>query len=214
MNKTCLINIFKSVTRIKIIYISKLIRKMCRIIIWYMFVCHTPYHNKHLHPLPGRLLVISVTEKGCPDQNILYMKVTQNGSPNTNMIPTTSLHPSNMPSIESSPSGPFVRWFVRYCKRTRMNLFRTRMLFGIDQLNRIHHPHVFRMSTTPPAWSPPSDTLSGNHPEPVVRPRMNSRSEQYTLYRVRTPLTLRCHCVVFVLPLLSCIYCFSPLLIR
>src|SRR4051812_12368574 len=36
-----------------------------------------------------------------------------------------------------------------------MNLFRTRKLFGIDQLTRIHHTHVCRMSTTPPAWYPP-----------------------------------------------------------
>src|ERR1041385_242990 len=31
-----------------------------------------------------------------------------------------------------------------------MNLFRTQKLFRIDQLTRIHHPHMCRMSTAPP----------------------------------------------------------------
>src|SRR3954462_12245237 len=55
---------------------------------------------------------------------------------------------------------------------------------------------------------PPLVTLSGNHPEPVVRPRMNSRSEQYTLYRVRAPSMLCLPCVVFVL-LLCCVFIVS-----
>src|SRR4051812_13410875 len=61
---------------------------------------------------------------------------------------------------------------------------------------------------TPGLNFPPSDTLSGNHPEPVVRPRMNSRSEQYTLYHVRAPSTLCFPCVVFVL-LLCCVFIVS-----
>src|SRR4051812_42025817 len=65
------------------------------------------------------------------------------------------------------------------------------------------------MSTTPPAWYlPASDTLSGNYPEPVFHPRMNSRSEPDTLYCVRTPTTLHlsCHsfdcydCFIFTVP--------------
>ena len=40
---------------------------------------------------------------------------------------------------------------------------------------------------------------------------MNSRSERNTLHCVRTLLTLRPPCIVFVLLLLACIYCFSPL---
>ena len=63
---------------------------------------------------------------------------------------------------------------------------------------------------TPGLIFPPPDTLSGNHPEPIVRPRMNFRSEQYTVYRVRATLTLCFPCVVFVLLALSCIYCFFP----
>src|SRR3954469_23542085 len=57
----------------------------------------------------------------------------------------------------------------------------------------------------------PSGPFVDNHPEPVFHPRMNSRSEQYTLHCVRTPLTLHLPCLVFVLLLLLCIYCFSPL---
>src|SRR3954470_23478904 len=52
--------------------------------------------------------------------------------------------------------------------------------------------------------------LSGNHPKPVLRPRINSRSEQYTVYRFRAPLTLCSPCDVFILLALSCIYCFFP----
>ena len=59
----------------------------------------------------------------------------------------------------------------------------------------------------------PSDCTADNHPELVVHPRMNFRSEQNTLYCVRTPLTLHtsCHafdcytcCVFIVSPPLSC----------
>src|SRR3954466_1462213 len=40
----------------------------------------------------------------------------------------------------------------------------------------------------------PPDHLSGNHPEPVVHPRMNSRFEQRALHCVRAPLTLHMFC--------------------
>src|ERR1041384_1369117 len=54
----------------------------------------------------------------------------------------------------------------------------------------------------------PPDTLSVNHPDSVVHPRMNSRSEQYTLYRIRAPSTLCLQCVVFVL-LRCCVFIVS-----
>src|ERR1041385_811702 len=57
----------------------------------------------------------------------------------------------------------------------------------------------------------PSGPSIDTHPESVVHPRMNSRSEQYTLHCVRTPLTLHLPCLEFVLLLLSCIYCFFSL---
>src|SRR3954471_7411491 len=60
---------------------------------------------------------------------------------------------------------------------------------------------------------PPPDTLSGNHPEPVVHPQMNSRSEQRALHCVRTPLTFHLSCHAYVCISLLCIYCFLPLLI-
>src|SRR3954464_9892390 len=42
---------------------------------------------------------------------------------------------------------------------------------------------------------PPPDTLSGNHPEPVLHPQMNSRSVQRVSFNVRSPITfhLSCH---------------------
>src|SRR3954463_14593628 len=47
---------------------------------------------------------------------------------------------------------------------------------------------------------PPPDPLSGNHPEPVVHLRMNSRSVQCVSFNVRAPLTLHCHAfLLFVL---------------
>ena len=60
-------------------------------------------------PLSGRLSVISGIDKGCPDQNTLYTKVIQKGSPNTNTIPTPSPHSSNIPNIEPPPSRLSVR---------------------------------------------------------------------------------------------------------
>src|SRR3954465_14365878 len=41
-------------------------------------------------------------------------------------------------------------------------------------------------------------TLSGNHPEPVVHPRMNSRPEQRASHCVRTPLIIHLSCRAFV----------------
>src|ERR1041384_6502099 len=76
-----------------------------------------------------------------------------------------------------------------------MNLFRTRKLFGIDQLTRIHHPHVSRMSTTPPASSPPPSTLSANHPEPVFHPRIIFRSEHIATNYVRSSIVFHLSCI-------------------
>ena len=76
-----------------------------------------------------------------------------------------------------------------------MDLFWTQKLFRIVQLTRIHHPYVCRMSTTPSAWSfPPPDTLSGNHPELAVHPRMNFRSEQRASYYVRASIAFHLSC--------------------
>src|SRR4051812_2360231 len=67
-----------------------------------LFVCLPPPHNTSNidTPLSGRLSVISGTDIGCPDRKTLYIKVAQNGSLNTNTIPATSPHPSNIPNIE------------------------------------------------------------------------------------------------------------------
>src|ERR1041385_3794292 len=59
----------------------------------------------------------------------------------------------------------------------------------------------------------PPDTLSDNHPELAVHPRMNSHSDHNTLHCVRTPLTLHLSCHAPVCICLLCIYCFFPPLI-
>src|ERR1043165_8248605 len=68
--------------------------------------------------------------------------------------------------------------------------------------------HVSDVHDTSGMIPSPPDTLSGNHPEPVPHPRMNSRSEQYTLYRIRASSTLCLTFVVFVL-LLCCVFIVS-----
>src|SRR3954471_5144593 len=68
------------------------------------------------------------------------------------------------------------------------------------------------MSLTLQTWNLPSPNhLSGNQPVLMIHPRINSRSEQSTLHCDRTPLTMNLPCLVFVLLLLPCIYCFFPL---
>src|SRR4051812_11834325 len=47
---------------------------------------------------------------------------------------------------------------------------------------------------TPGLIFPPPDTLSSNHPERVLHPRMNSRSVQRVSYNDRSPLTLHTSC--------------------
>src|ERR1041385_3185498 len=69
----------------------------------------------------------------------------------------------------------------------------------MDQLTRIDPSYVCRMSTTPPAWYlPPPDTLSDNHPELVIHPRMNFRSEHNTSYCVSTPIAIHLSCHAYV----------------
>src|SRR3954465_13933339 len=45
---------------------------------------------------------------------------------------------------------------------------------------------------------PPPDTLSGNHPEPVFQPRMNSRSELIASYYVRASIDFLLSCNIIV----------------
>src|SRR3954471_18227502 len=111
------------------------------------------------------------------------MRVVQKNSTNTNTVFVCLPHPPNIPNIEQPLLRTASPMIVRYCYSTRINLFRTRKLFGIGQLTRIHNPHVCRMSTTPPArFPPPPDTLSGKHPELAVHPQVNFRSEQRASY--------------------------------
>src|SRR3954466_10471753 len=50
---------------------------------------------------------------------------------------------------------------------------------------------------------PPLDPLSGNQPEPVLHPRMNSRSVQRVSFNVRSPITIHLSCHAF-----DCYDCF------
>src|SRR3954462_11430252 len=53
---------------------------------------------------------------------------------------------------------------------------------------------------TPSLIFPPPDTLSDNHPEPVIHPRMNSSSELIAPYHVRVTFTihLSCHALIAI----------------
>src|SRR4051795_4955105 len=51
---------------------------------------------------------------------------------------------------------------------------------------------------TPNLIFPPPDTLSGNHPEPVIHPRMNSRSELIASQYVRVTFTIHLSCLTLI----------------
>src|SRR3954463_11146102 len=118
----------------KIFSISKLIRKMRRIRIRYLFVYHTPLtYQTSNRPLRTVCPMIFPVLLKYPDEFILNTKVVQNSSTNTDAPPIclTDVH-------DTSGMIP-----------------------------------------------PPLYTLSGNHPELAVHPRMNSHSEQRALQCVR-----------------------------
>src|SRR4051812_24575070 len=84
--------------------ISKLVKKIQRIIIRYPYVNHTPLTRRtSTPPLPGRLSVIPGTGIHCPDEKLSYMEVAQNGSMDKNTILIPPPHPSNIPNVEPSP---------------------------------------------------------------------------------------------------------------
>src|SRR4051812_23683436 len=61
--------------------------------------------------------------------------------------------------------------------------------------------HVSDVHDTPGSISPPPpDTLSGNHPELAIHPRINFRSEQHASFYVRALLTihLSCHALIAI----------------
>ena len=70
------------------------------------------------------------------------MKVAQKNSTNPNTVSVAPPHPPNIPNIEPFPLRTASPMIVRYCYSARIKLFRTRKLFGILQLTRIHQPHV------------------------------------------------------------------------
>ena len=159
--------------------------------------------------------VIFGTDNGCPDRKTLYIKVAQNSSTITNTLLILPPHPSNIPNIEPPPL------------RTVCPMICLVLLKYPDEF--ISNTKVVRNSSTNPDTpllslsdvhdtsgmipSPPV-TLSGNHPEPVVHPRMNSRSEQRALHCVRTPLAFHTSCHASVC--YDCLYllCLSPFIFR
>ena len=130
------------------------------------------------------------------------MKVAQNGPTITYMILIPPPQPSNIPNIEPPHSGLSVRWIVRYCYSTRMNL-----LWTLVQ-NSSTNPDTSRISLsdvhdTYGMIFPPPDTLFGNHPEPVLHLRMISPSVHQALYNVRVTFTIHLYCHAF-----DCYDCF------
>ena len=69
------------------------------------------------------------------------------------------------------PSGPSVRWIVRYCYSTQISLFRTRMFLRTYQLARtpplmfVRYPRHLRLDPSPLRTPCPVIT-----PEPVIHP--------------------------------------------
>src|ERR1043165_4623032 len=90
--------------------------------------------------------------------------------------------PSNIPDIEPSPlrtvSPMNCPVLLQYPDQFILNTKVVR--------NRSTTPDTSptRVSDVPNTFGiiPPPDTLSGNHPEPVIHPRMNSSSELITSY--------------------------------
>src|SRR3954464_6501024 len=69
-----------------------------------------------------------------------------------------------------------------------MNVVRNRSTNPDTPPTRVSDVH-----DTPGLIFPPPDTLSGNHSEPVLHPRMNSRSVQRVSVNVRASITIHCH---------------------
>ena len=67
-------------------------------------------------------------------------------------------------------------------------------MFGIDQLTRIHPLTCVGCPRHLRHDSPPLDTLSGNHTELAVHPRMDSRSEQRASYYVKPSIAFHLSC--------------------
>src|SRR4051812_44299066 len=105
----------------KIFYISKLIRKMCRTIIRHPYVCHTPLtHRTSNRPPPDRLSDNCPVLLECPDEFIPNTNVARNGSTSTDtpllclfdthdtsglILPPPDTLSGNHPGAGNSPLG-------------------------------------------------------------------------------------------------------------
>src|ERR1041385_8896887 len=110
------------------------------------------------------------------------MKIDQKNTTNTNTLSVCLSHPSNTMNIEPSPLRTdcpincpvLLKYPDEFISNTKVVRNRSTNLDTPPT-------HVSDVHDTSGMISPPPDTLSGNHPEPVVHPRMNSRPEQSAL---------------------------------
>src|SRR4051812_24489058 len=157
-----------------------------------------PYALNIDTPLPGRLSVISGNDNGCPDRKTLYIKVAQSGSLNTNTIHIPSPHPSNIPIIELPPPLRTVCPMICPLLQKYPDEFISNTKVVRDSSTKPDTPPL-RLSYVhdTSGMTPPPGTSSGNQPEPVLHPQMNSCSVQRVSYNVRAPLTFKLSCNSF-----------------
>ena len=131
------------------------------------------------------------------------MKIYQKNTTITNTPSFHLPHPSSIPNVEPPP-------FWNVCLMICPVLLKYPNEF-------ILNTKIVRNSSTNPdtppirlsdvhctfGMTPPPDTLSGNHPEPVFHPRMNSRSEHCASYCVIASITFHMSCVI-----IGCCACF------
>src|SRR3954465_2513405 len=114
------------------------------------------------------------------------MKIAQKNSTNPNTVSVGLPHPPNIPNIEPPPlrtASPMncpvlLQYPDQFISNTKV--VRNRSTTPDTQPTRVPDVH-----DTPGLIFPPPDTLSGNHPEPVIHPRMDFRSELVASYYVR-----------------------------
>src|SRR3954471_5898830 len=142
------------------------------------------------------------------------MIVDQKNTKNTDTLSARLAPPSNRPNIEPSPLRtvcPINCPVLLECPDEF--ILNTKVVRNGSTSTDTPPLCCFGNHDTSGLILPPPDPLSGNHPEPVVHPQVNSRSEHIALHCVRTPFTFHLLCLAFILLLLLCIYCFFPPLI-
>src|ERR1041384_4469709 len=114
------------------------------------------------------------------------MKIDQKNITNTNTLSVCLPHPSNTTNIEHRTfplrtDCPINCPVLLECPDEfipNTNVSRNRSISTDTPPLCLSDNH-----DTPGLILPPPDSLSGNHPEPVVHPQMNFRFEQHALHR-------------------------------